>query len=86
MDAKEIMANEEVMEVTEDIVKAGTGKGFKVAAGVGVIMLVGGLAYKFVIKPAIAKFKTKNEQENYVEVNPVDYSEEAEEDFESEEN
>lgn len=85
MDAKEIMANEEVMEVTEDIVKTGTGKGFKVAAGVGAVMLIGGLAYKFVIKPAIAKFKTKNEQEDYVEVNPV-YSEEAEEDFESEKN
>lgn len=85
MDAKEIMTNEEVMEVTEDIVKTGTGKGFKVAAGVGAVMLIGGLAYKFVIKPAIAKFKTKNEQENYVEVNPV-YSEEAEEDFESDEN
>lgn len=85
MDAKEIMTNEEVMEVTEDIVKTGTGKGFKVAAGVGMVMLVGGLAYKFVIKPAIAKFKAKNEQEDYVEVNPV-CSEEVEEDFESEEN
>lgn len=80
MDAKEIMTNEEVMEVTEDIVKTGTGKGFKVAAGVGAVMLIGGLAYKFVIKPAIAKFKTKNEQEDYVEVNPV-CSEEVEEDF-----
>ena len=86
MDANEIMANEEVMEVTENIVKAGTGKGFKVAAGVGLVAIVGGLAYKFVIKPAIAKFKSKNDEADYVEVNPVEYSEEAEEEFEPEEN
>lgn len=85
METKEIMANEEVMEVTENIVKTGTRKGFKVAAGVGMIMLVGGLAYKFVVKPAIARFKANNEPVDYVEVNPT-CSEEVEEDFESEEN
>lgn len=31
MEANEIMLNDEVMEVTEDIVKTGSGKGFKVS-------------------------------------------------------
>ena len=36
METNEIMNNEEVMETaTEEIVKASSGKGFKVAAGIG---------------------------------------------------
>lgn len=85
MEANEIMLNDEVMEVTEDIVKTGSGKGFKVAAGVGAIVLVGGLAYKYVIKPTIAKIKAKKETDrDVVEVNSTPYQEDTE-DFDSEE-
>jgi len=57
MDINEIMVNE-----TEGIATAGSGKGFKVAAGVGLTVLGGFVAYKYVIKPVIAKIKAKKEQ------------------------
>lgn len=63
METNEIMTNEEVIETTEEIVKTGTGKWLKVAAGVGLAVLVGGLAYKYVAKPLVAKIKAKKEQQ-----------------------
>lgn len=62
MDAKEIMTNDEVIETTEEIVNAGTGKGLKIAAGVGLAVLGCGIAYKYIIKPVAAKIKAKKEQ------------------------
>lgn len=63
MNNNEIMVNEDVIEVTEEIATAGFGKGFKVAAGVGLTVLGGFVAYKYVIKPVVAKIKTKKEQQ-----------------------
>ena len=68
MDNNEIMLNEDVIEVTEGIATAGFGKGFKAAAGVGLISLggfaLGGfLAYKYAIKPIAAKIKAKRKQQ-----------------------
>ena len=63
MDTNEIMVNEEVIETTEGIATASSGKGFKVAAGVGLTVLGGFVAYKYVLKPVIAKIKTKKEQQ-----------------------
>ena len=63
MDTNEIMVNEEVIETTEEIATASSGKGFKVAAGVGLTVLGGFVAYKYVIKPVIAKIKAKKEQQ-----------------------
>ena len=63
MNNNEIMVNEDVIEVTEEIATAGFGKGFKVAAGVGLTVLGGFVAYKYVIKPVIAKIKAKKEQQ-----------------------
>ena len=57
MDANEIMVNE-----TEGIVTASSGNGIKKAVGTGLTLLVGFVAYKYVIKPVIAKIKTKKEQ------------------------
>ena len=62
MNNNEIMVNEDVIEVTEEIATAGFGKGFKVAAGVGLTVLGGFVAYKYVIKPVVAKIKAKKEQ------------------------
>ena len=39
MENNEILTNEEVMETTEEIVNASSGKGFKVAAGIGLAVL-----------------------------------------------
>lgn len=62
MDTNEIMTNEEVIDVTEEIATASSRKGIKVAAGIGLAVL-GGFAYKYLIKPTIAKNKTKKEQQ-----------------------
>lgn len=64
METNEIMNNEEVIEVTEEIATAGSGKGLKIAAGIGLTVLVGGLAYKYVVKPMWAKIKAKKEEQN----------------------
>ena len=62
----EMMVNEEVVETateaTEEIVKKSSGKGFKIAAGVGLAIVVGGLAVKYVIIPTANKIKAKKQQ------------------------
>ena len=63
MDTNEIMVNEEVIETTEGIATASSGEVFKVAAGVGLTVLGGFVAYKYVIKPVMAKIKAKKEQQ-----------------------
>lgn len=52
----EIM-NEDVIETTEEIVKTSSGNGFGKVATIGLAMIAGGLAYKFVVAPAAARFK-----------------------------
>lgn len=63
MDTNEMIVNEDVIKVTEEIANASFEKSFKITAGVGVVILGGGLAYKYAIKPAIAKIKAKKEQQ-----------------------
>jgi flagellar biosynthesis/type III secretory pathway M-ring protein FliF/YscJ len=54
---------EEVIEtVAEEITVPETGKGLKVAVVAGVALLVGGIVYKKVVKPLIAKRKAKKAQ------------------------
>lgn len=60
---EEIMLNEFIEDTTDEIATASSGKGFKVAAGVGLTVLVGVISYKYVIKPVIAKIKAKKEQQ-----------------------
>lgn len=64
---EEIMVNE-LIEGTEEIATASSGKGFKVAVGVGVAALVSVVAYKYVIKPIVVKIKAKKEQVEVIEV------------------
>lgn len=52
----EIM-NEEVIETTEEIVRASSGNGFRKVAGIGLAMIAGGLVCKFVVEPGVARFK-----------------------------
>ena len=79
MEIMETMTNNETIEVAEEIVTAVPGKGLKVAGGIGLAVLACGAAYKFVIKPAIAKHKAKKEQALYdtedEKVVTVDYTE-----------
>lgn len=52
-----------VVEETEELATCGSTTGLKIAAGAVGLVLVGGLTYKYVIKPLVAKFKAKKEQE-----------------------
>ena len=63
METNEIMTNENVIEVTEEIANVNSGKGFKAAAGIGLAVVVGVLAYKYVAKPIWAKYKVKKESQ-----------------------
>lgn len=63
MDTNEIMVNEEVIEVTEEIATAGSGNGIKMAAGIGLAVLGGVVAYKYLVKPMVVKIKAKKEQQ-----------------------
>ena len=78
MDAKEIMTNDEVIETMEEIMEAGTSKGFKIAAGVGLAVLAGGVAYKYIVKPIAAKIKSKKEQPMIYEVDDNQFEDDTE--------
>lgn len=58
--------NNEVMETTEEIIETGMSKGLKVAAGIGLTVIVGVIAYKYVAKPVIAKIKAEINQKKMV--------------------
>ncbi len=56
MENTEIM-NNEVMETTEEIVETGMSKGIKVTVGIGLAVVGGVIAYRYLAKPLIAKIK-----------------------------
>lgn len=64
----EIM-NEDVIETTEEIVKTSSGNGFGKVATIGLAMIAGGLAYKFVVAPAAARFKEWRKTRQAIPVN-----------------
>lgn len=70
MEPNEMIVNEEVVETateaTEEIVKKSSGKGFKIAAGVGLAIVLGGLAIKYVVIPTANKIKAKKQQDSDV--------------------
>lgn len=73
----EIMVNEEVVENTvEEIAEDTSGKGWLIAAGIGVTVLVGVGIYKLV-KKVKANIKAKKEEEAMIECD--EYEEVAEE-------
>lgn len=62
MENTEIM-NNEVIEATEEVIEnTGMSKGVKIAAGIGLSVIVGVVVYKYVAKPVIANIKTQIEQ------------------------
>lgn len=72
----EIM-NEDVIETTEEIVKTSSGNGFGKVATIGLAMIAGGLAYKFVVAPAAARFKEWRKTRQEV---PVNYDDDFDDD------
>lgn len=69
METNEVMANEEVIETaTEEIVKAGSGCCFKVAAGFGLGILAG-MAICKLAKPIVTRIKAwKKTNETIIDV------------------
>ena len=83
MENTEIM-NNDVIEATEEVIEnTGMSKGIKIAAGVGLSVVVGYVLYKYVAKPVVANIKARinqkkmaaEEQTIYAEsevVNPIE--------------
>ena len=64
MNTNEIMVNEEVIETTEGITTASSGNGIKMAVGIIALAVIGGVgAYRYIVKPMMAKIKAKKEQQ-----------------------
>lgn len=77
--------NNEVIETTEEVIEnTGMSKGVKIAAGIGLSVVVGYVVYKHVAKPVMANIKTRinqkkmaaEEQAMYAEFEVVDAIEE----------
>ena len=60
MDTNEIMQDENIIEATEQIATAGLDKGLVIGVAVGLVTLAGFAAYKWIVKPIVAKIKKKN--------------------------
>lgn len=83
MENTEIM-NNDVIEATEEVIEnTGMSKGIKIAAGVGLSVVVGYVLYRYVAKPIVANIKARinqkkmaaEEQAMYAEsevVNPIE--------------
>ena len=75
MENKDIMTNE-VMEETEETIMNDSTKTLKTLGIIGGALLVGGLAYKYAIKPMIQKHKdSKNVDEDIVDAEEADFNE-----------
>lgn len=55
--------NNEVIEATEEVIEnTGMSKGVKIAAGIGLSVVVGYVVYKYVAKPVVANIKAQINQ------------------------
>lgn len=55
--------NNEVIEATEKVIEnTGMSKGVKIAAGIGLSVVVGYVVYKYVAKPVVANIKAQINQ------------------------
>ena len=72
MENKDIVNNEEIMdviEVAEDYVPARNLNGWKIVGAVGAVIAVGGLAYMYIVKPIVKKAKAvKADKQEYEEL------------------
>lgn len=62
METNEIMTNEEVIETAGEIVEATSKKGLNKAASLGLGVVIGAVAAKYVLMPAGAKVKNWYEE------------------------
>ena len=75
MENTEIM-NNDVIEATEEVIEnTGMSKGIKIAAGVGLSVVVGYVLYKYVAKPVVANIKARINQKKMAAEEQVMYAE-----------
>lgn len=59
METNEIMTNEEVKGVTDVVMSSNSGGKVALVAGLGLVVGVSALTYKYAVKPLVVKVKTK---------------------------
>ena len=75
MENTEIM-NNDVIEATEEVIEnTGMSKGIKIAAGVGLSVVVGYVLYKYVAKPVVANIKARINQKKMAAAEQAMYAE-----------
>lgn len=79
MNTNDIIKDEEVMEVIETPSELDSTGGFIAVVGIGLSMLVGGLAHKYIVDPMIAKIKAKKETSEAEEVYNITFVKENDE-------
>lgn len=68
--------NNEVIEATEEVIEnTGMSKGVKIAAGIGLSVVVGYVVYKYVAKPVVANIKAQINQKKMAAEEQVMYAE-----------
>lgn len=73
--------NNEVIEATEEVIEnTGMSKGVKIAAGIGLSVVVGYVVYKYVAKPVVANIKAQINQKKMAAEEPVMYADSEVED------
>lgn len=68
--------NNEVIEATEEVIEnTGMSKGVKIAAGIGLSVVVGYVVYKYVAKPVYVNIKAQINQKKMVAAEQAMYTE-----------
>lgn len=68
--------NNEVIEATEEVIEnTGMSKGVKIAAGIGLSVVVGYVVYKYVAKPVYANIKAQINQKKMAAEEQAMYAE-----------
>jgi len=68
--------NNEVIEATEEVIEnTGMSKGVKIAAGIGLSVVVGYVVYKYVAKPVVANIKAQINQKKMAAAEQAMYAE-----------
>ena len=82
----EILTNENVVETAEEVIETvDSCKAVKVVAGVGGAVILGFIAYKFIVKPIVAKIKAKHDDIIETEAEVTDEENKDSDESESEE-
>lgn len=62
---------DEVIETPEGVVEASSGEALKVAGGIGLAVIAGVVAYKYIVKPMVDKRKAEKEETAIYEADAV---------------